>query len=334
MTRRVLIAALAALVAGFAVARSAGDLAFWRDYVAAAHGRPPPRTIHVPGGDGGVLPRATPAEQGLDDAALAAAAATAAASAGRAGDVLLLVARRGHLVFESAAGAVSLRPSPLLSRLALLAGAAASAAPQTDEVELQAQVSALAAWSLEPPAGGSSPGPWSARARARFGPAPASPLPGGGAPQAFPAAFSRDLWSPLGAGAALWAADGHGLPRLHCCLWLRPRDGLALAVALQGGGQLEGRALLGAGRASAVLSALDDGVTPRGAEAFGARAVRMLRDDAGTRLYFFPAQELVILLLGADESRLGDETALAHQVLRGIVDSVPASSASQVVPLH
>jgi hypothetical protein len=60
----------------------------------------------------------------------------------------------------------------------------------------------------------------------------------------------------------------------------------------------------------------------------------MLRDDAGTRLYFFPAQELVILLLGADESRLGDETALAHQILRGIVDGVPASSAPQVVPLH
>jgi hypothetical protein len=45
----------------------------------------------------------------------------------------------------------------------------------------------------------------------------------------------------------------------------------------------------------------------------------------------------VILLVGADERRLTDETEIAHQVLRGIVDRVaPAAipATGELVPKH
>jgi hypothetical protein len=50
----------------------------------------------------------------------------------------------------------------------------------------------------------------------------------------------------------------------------------------------------------------------------------------------FPTQSIVILMLGADEQKLRDETALAHQVLRGIVDSSgrPPAPATGSQPPH
>jgi hypothetical protein len=166
----------------------------------------------------------------------------------------------------------------------------------------------------------------------------AAPVPQGPAARELVQSLSTSLWQPLAAADAVYETDGTGAPRLRSGLWLRPRDALALAVALQAGGQVGGNRLLSAASGARVLESLEDGVAPRGAEPFGARQVRLLRDDAGTRLYFFPVQELVILLVGADEARLADETELAHQVLRGIVDRAPtvapAPATSDLVPRH
>ena len=152
------------------------------------------------------------------------------------------------------------------------------------------------------------------------------------------ARVSRELWKPLQARAARIERDASGNPRLHCCVWLRARDALALATALTGGGQINGERLMAPEAAARALQSMDDGVAPRGAEPFGPRPARLWRDGEGSRLYSFPAQELVILLVRADEGRLTDETAIAHEVLRGIVDrpaTPPAApSPRELVPAH
>lgn len=305
----------------------AGGPSYWRDFL--GHGN----RVAVDGGDGGALPRAEPLEQGLHPDALAAASRIASPA-------LLLVARRGHLVHvhPSFDAAAEPRAVPLLSRLALLATVAATAdVSLADGAEpLQQRLAALDAWSREAAGSGSPRNPWSSRARALHGPAPEPPRSLVELHGAVPSLLADALWKPLGAAAASYAADGAGQPRLHCCLGMRPLDGLALASALQAGGRVAGTVLMDAARARAVLTAMEDGRPPRGAEPFGARKVTLLRDEQGSRLYFFPAQELVILLLGADEARLEDETALAHEILRGIVDNLPRPDGGPaiVVPLH
>lgn len=151
------------------------------------------------------------------------------------------------------------------------------------------------------------------------------------------AALSREIWQALDAAPARYATDRDGNPRLDHGLWLRPRDALALATALVEGGAVGGQRLLPPEAAAAVLMAQDDGIAPRGPEPFGARAARLWRDGAGTRLYHFPAQRLVVLVMGVDEARYADETGPAHQILRGIVDTAPAappSGTDTLVPSH
>jgi hypothetical protein len=234
------------------------------------------------------------------------------------------VARRGHVVLSwSENGDESLVRSPLLSRLILAASDTAIRKP------------ALLASFFAQAADGSLRNPWSARSRVRYGAT-------GGVPAfdvaGWASAFSRDLWKPLQAGEALIELDSNGIPRLQCCVWLRARDALALATALTAGGQIDGERLMEPEPAARALQAMDDGVAPRGAEPFGTRPVRLWRDGEGSRLYSFPAQELVILLVRADEARLADETAIAHQVLRGIVDRPVAPAAvpspRELVPAH
>jgi hypothetical protein len=159
-------------------------------------------------------------------------------------------------------------------------------------------------------------------------------VPAPGAAQAWASALSLEVWRPLDARDAVVPLDADGAARLPCCVWLRPRDALALAVEL-----LESRRhLTDAAAAARLLQAMDDGIAPRGAEPFGARPARVWRDHEGTRLYSFPAQDLVILLVRADEAQLDDETLLPHQVLRGIVDRQalpdPAPTPRDLVPAH
>ena len=160
-------------------------------------------------------------------------------------------------------------------------------------------------------------------------PPPATPA----ADDAWAARLSIEVWKPLDAREARLRRRTNA-PDVTCCLWLRARDALALAVEL-----LDGRRhVVDGAAAAAALAALEDGIAPRGAEPFGARPARLWRDARGTRLYFFPPQDLVILVVRADEARLTDETLLAHQVLRGIVDLPagiePAPTPRDLVPAH
>jgi hypothetical protein len=144
------------------------------------------------------------------------------------------------------------------------------------------------------------------------------------------------VWRPLSAGPARVAVDRDGEPKWDCCFQFRPRDGLAVVTALAEGGVVGGVRLLPIDPARHILDQLDDHVAARGDEPFGARAGRIWRDAEGSRLYVFPTQSIVILMLGADEQKLRDETALAHQVLRGIVDSSgrPPAPATGSQPPH
>jgi hypothetical protein len=158
--------------------------------------------------------------------------------------------------------------------------------------------------------------------------------PAAGSAEAWASNLSLEVWRPLDAREAVVQLDDDGGLRLPCCVWLRPRDALALAVELLG----NRRHLTDAAAATRLLHQMEDGIAPRGDEPFGARAARVWRDHEGTRLYSFPAQDLVILLVRADEARLEDETLLAHQVLRGIVDRQPtpdpAPTPRDLVPAH
>ncbi|MET0291350.1 MAG: hypothetical protein ABW136_03230 [Steroidobacteraceae bacterium] len=244
-----------ALRLAMAVVAAAGvALLLWRSDDSRGNG-PPADSIVVTGGDGASIPVSTPAEQGLDAASLESARATADTLGARA----LLIARRGHRVYEWRRDEGLVR-SPLLSRLVVEA-VGSSESPQITE-----------------------------------------------------------LWSLLSASDARVERAADGSLAFACCLWLQPRDALALATALLQGGTVGGTNVVPEERARHALEQLEDGVAPRGDEPFGARPARLLRDAAGSRLYLFPAQALVILLVGAEESRLADETALAHQVLRAIVD--------------
>jgi hypothetical protein len=326
MSVRAIAVAAAVCCTALAVAASAGGAAFWRAFLSAGTPPAPDRGLVLTGGDGGSLPRATAEEQGLDETALLSAGQTAQSL----GAAAFVVVRRGHLVHEQlAAGGDARQHSLLLARLVLGAGVAASQGSE--------QVGAVVEWSRQVQGNGSLRNPWSSRSQANFGSAPAA-LPGAvAAPRALAAVIDAQLWRPLSAAPATYAIDGAGEPRLHCCLWLQARDAAALASALLNGGQVGGEHLLSASAAGELLTVLDDGVPPRGAEPFGARTAQVLRDDQGTRLYFFPAEDLVILLVGADERRLTDETEIAHQVLRGIVDRVaPAASPAtgELVPKH
>jgi hypothetical protein len=330
---RVCVVTLAAGLGVVGAAGSAGGLSFWRAWLATGEHPPGAEGLMLQGGDGASLPLATAEVLGLDPVALHAADQTAR----RAGATTLLVARRGHLVRETADGAGEGRVrSALLSRLVLGAGGAMMQEQAQGGLHTDAPA-ALLRWSAAAQGRGSARNPWSTRSRARFGPAPAPTSSAGLTPPELAASIATNLWQPLAAADAVYETDARHQPRLHAGLWMRPRDGLALAVALAEGGQVGGVRLMTPGRADHLLGLLDDGTAPRGAEPFGARAARVLRDDEGTRLYFFPAQQLVILLVGADEAGLADETELAHQVLRGIVDPprvVPAPGARDMVPLH
>jgi len=318
--------AVGGLVALGALLLSAGGPRYW---LAVSRGDrepvDPDARFELAGGDGASMPTAAPGDEGLEPAALDAAAASASAVHASA----LLVARRGHRVFERVEGQPQRRVrSALLSRLVFDASAATMSAEAVSTLD-RAISSCYADRNS-----GSVRNPWSARSRRRFG---AACLPDGFDAAAWARSQPASLWQSLAAGPAIYERDGDGVPRVSCCLWLRPRDALALATAVFSGGQVAGEHLFAPEAAARILDVLEDRDPPRGAEPFGSRAVRLLRDDEGTRLYFFPAQDIVILLVGADEARLADETALAHQVLRGVIDRPlpPASSGPRnLVPAH
>jgi CubicO group peptidase (beta-lactamase class C family) len=288
--------------------------------------RATPTGVAVTGGDGGGLPRATPAEEGVDAAGLERAAQLADALPARA----LLVMRHGHLVLEhyrGGAGADDLVEGGPFSDVlvALLAGIAQR------ERGLE-----LAAGAFD---------------RAKLAPAIAT---ASGMPLAD--YLSRSLWQPLNAAPARWtpAAADEG-----CCLAARATDWLRVAALLIGGGRFEGTQVLDPAWLARIGTPApgDEGrgyglwLAPaaEGAEPFAATHVVFLRGPGRTRLWIAPALGLAVLLVddpdqsGQDAQggaqggpQVFDETRVPNAVFRAVA-APPADGASgldALVPGH
>jgi len=290
--------------------------------------RPAPAGVVVAGGDGGGLPRATAAEEGIDAAGLERAVQLADALPARA----LLVMRHGHLVLEHYRGGATAQDlvdgggfSDAL--LALLAGIA-----QRER-------------GLEVPAG--------AYDRAVLAPAVAA---AGGMPVAD--YLSRSVWQPLNAAPARWLPVTTGSVA-GCCLAARATDWLRVAALLMGGGRFEGTQVLEPAWLARMgtPAPADDGrgfglwLAPaaEGAEPFAAVHVVFLRGPGRTRLWMAPALELAVLLVddpgqsGQDARAAAqygpqafDETRVPNAVFRAVVAPAAAGATGldALVPGH
>ncbi len=271
----------------------------------------------VGGGDGGGLPRATPAEEGLEPAGLEAARAQAKAWGTRA----LLVMRHGHLVLEDARG---LAPGDLVAGgdmgegvQALLAGIA------------------LRELGIEPPSGGLVPAQFVAAVQ-REGKLP------------YASYLSRSVWQPLNAGGALLAGDTAAAAR-GCCLAARATDWLRVGALLLDDGRFEGTQVVPPGWARAVLQprpgdpARGYGVwlapAASGAEPFAAPDMAFLRGPGRTRLWLAPTLDMAVLLVDdphATPDARFDETRLPNLVIRALRDQQHggATGLDALVPGH
>jgi CubicO group peptidase (beta-lactamase class C family) len=288
--------------------------------------RTAPAGVPVAGGDGGGLPRATPAEEGIDATGLERAVQLADSLPARA----LLVIRHGHLVFEHYRGGASaydlVDGGPFSEVLvALLAGIA-----QRER-------------GLELPAG--------AFDRATLAPAIVAATG-----MSFADYLSRSLWQPLNAAPARWtpAAGVEG-----CCLAARATDWLRVAALLMGGGRFEGTQVLDPTWLARIGTPApgDEGrgyglwLAPaaEGAEPFAAVHVLFLRGPGRTRLWMAPALELAVLMVD-DPSQSGqdargdapggaqafDETRVPNAVFRAVAAPTAASAngLDALVPGH
>jgi hypothetical protein len=282
----------------------------------------PPAGQSVAGGDGGGLPRATPVEEGLEQAGLDAARAQAHALGARA----FLVLRHGHLVLEDASG---------LSADELVPGGDMGKAVQG----LLAGI-ALREFGLAAPQGGLAP------AQLVAGIEREGKLP-------YARYLSRSIWQPLNAGGASLSGDAAAVAQ-GCCLAARAVDWLRVGALLLDDGRFEGTEVAPPGWARAMLQPMPDDATrgfgvwlaaaATGAEPFAAPGVAFLRGPGRTRLWLMPTLDLAVLLVDDpkraadardDESRF-DETRVPNLVIRSLRDQqrAQASGLDALVPGH
>jgi len=147
--------------------------------------------VLIAGGDGGGLPRAAPALEGFDAAALAAASANAF----KQGTSALLIMRHGHLVYEQygrgAEASTAVEGGELARGLLIVAAGIAVAqhgmimpAPPIDYDRLAAAIAAASG-------------------------------------RSYPSFLSRHVWQPLHAAPAYWTSSGVSA---RCVDWLRVGD--------------------------------------------------------------------------------------------------------------
>jgi CubicO group peptidase (beta-lactamase class C family) len=272
---------------------------------AAPHGA----AVLVAGGDGGGLPRATPADEGFADAALALATAQAE-SLHAAG---LLVLHHGHLVLEHYASGARAGT--------LVAGGAMSEA-------VVALLTGLAArdHGLELPSGSLEAGPAVAAIAA------ASHM-------AYSEFLSRSLWQPLNAAPAR-LVPGEGSATPGCCLYARAGDWLRVAALMIEGGRFEGTQVVPPEWLARIATPLADdpgrgfGIwlapAARGAEPFAAPKVVFLRGPGQTRLWLMPTLDLAVLLVDDARPVPGaapfDETRLPNLVIRALRAQQPTTT--------
>jgi hypothetical protein len=341
------LVALALVTAGLVALRSAGDMDYWRRYLAAvARGNPEPDVAQinpriVVKGEGGALPVATPEAEGIYPEAITEAQKTAQ----QQGSAALLVHRHGHRVstwFAAGRDGTTLVSggdlSPML--LVLATGALADAR----QVEFTQAVADIGNATRHVQDGWRNP--WSAAAHARFSLA------------APPAYLMKDLegtlantlslriWQPLGAGDAwLWGVDDSSL-RLDCCVAARVDDWMRVADLILRNGEYEGNRIVSADWMRHVLAFDAEGVahpvwvTPAafsGDEPPAARETFWFDLGPDLRLWLLPRRGLSILHWAAPGTGRSRDTTIPNIIIRGMVEQQLTPGASElrdIVPGH
>jgi hypothetical protein len=282
----------------------------------------------VAGGDAGGVPRALPAQERIDAAALEHALQDPAAARLAA----FVVMRDEYLVFEHyghGLAADSVIDGGHFAE-ALIAMAAGTAAHQ---------------------------GVLSIDAMHGFDPGALRLAIESGAQQRYENYLSQKIWNPLNAAPA-WIelpAKGATTPA-DCCLHARMIDWMRVASLLVGDGRFEGKQVLPAGWVQRMARPLSlDAVrgfglqlapAAHGAEPFATAGVLFLRGPDHWRLWLVPTLKLAVLFgaaaptpaSGAGRADDWDETRLANLVIRAVSDRPPqpgdVSELQRLVPAH
>jgi hypothetical protein len=276
-------------------------------------------TVAVRGGDGGGLPRATPAAEGFDAAALDAALALAREQGLRA----FIVSRHGHVVLaEYGRGLDAQAAADAGGFAAALVALAAGAA------RAQGVIDDAAAGELEP---------------SRLAAAIAA-----GAHLSYPEFLSRNVWQPINAAAAAIALPTAGAAApADCCLIARVSDWMRVAELLLNGGRFEGTQVAPAEWVRRLPEPRDAGrergfgvwlaSSAHGAEPFAADGVFYLKGNGRWRLWMAPTLSVAVLFAADGDDAGWDETRLPNRVFRALVvrPQIPGHPAlGDLVPGH
>jgi hypothetical protein len=267
--------------------------------------------VMVGGGDGGGLPRAQPADERLDGAALERAMRDPAAGSLQ----VLVIMRDDHLVFErygrGLSGDTVIDSGPFAQVLvALVAGVAAKAGALAPTALHDFDANALRA-AIE-----------------------------AGTQQHYEDYLSRQLWGRVNAAGAWIALPASAAPApADCCLHARVLDWLRIAGLLVNDGRFEGKQIVPPGWVQRMASPLSlDSVrglgvelaaSAHGAEPFAANGVFFVRGPGRWRLWLLPQLKLAILFGAqsppasappAEARAMWDETRLPNLVLRAVSD--------------
>jgi len=275
-------------------------------------------SVPVEGGEAGLLPRATAAEEHLDDGALAAALDHARKEQA----LVLLISRHGHLVTEYYGHGADrdslLDTGAFASVLAALTAGDAITKAHMPMPALNAFDGAALAKSIS-----------------------------AATDQSYVNYLSTHLWRPINAAPARFVLDHAGAAvRPDCCFEARAIDWLRVAELLMNGGRFEGIQAVPETWVKQMLAPVAPGAdhgfgvllgkAARGAEPLGSDDVVFLRGARHDRLWMVPSLRLAVLVIAPGaEGRMWDETQLPNLVMSAVKDRPPSStSLNGLVPGH
>ncbi len=279
---------------------------------------PSPPSVPVEGGEAGLLPRATAAEERLDDGAL-----TAALDLARKEQALvLLIARHGHLVTEYYGHGTDrdslLDTGAFASVLAALAAGDAIANAHMPMPALNAFDGAALASSIS-----------------------------AATDQSYVNYLSTHLWRRINAAPARFMLDHAGAAvRPDCCFEARAIDWLRVAELLMNGGRFEGIQAVPETWVKRMLAPTAPGAdhgygillgkAARGAAPLASDDVVFLRGARHDRLWMVPSLRLAVLVIAPGaENRMWDETQLPNLVMSAVKDRPPSGTTlNELVPGH
>ena len=284
--------------------------------------------VDVTGGDAGGLPRALPADERIDAAALEHALQDPTAARLAA----FVVMRDEYLVFEHYGRGFG--PDSVIDGGHFAEGLIAMAAGAA------MQQGALGADAMH----GFDPGALRAAIES-------------GTRQRYESYLSRKIWNPVNAAPAWIELSASGAPTpADCCLHARVQDWMRVAGLLVGDGRFEGKQVLPAGWTQRMARPLSlDAVrgfglqlapAAHGAEPFATPGVLFLRGPEHWRLWLVPTLKLAVLFgaaaptpaTGAARAADWDETRLANLVIRAVSDRPPQpgdlTDLQRLVPGH